>query len=116
MLKNIKSSNTIIKVFNIITEERKLNIVKYNKSLQNILNINIFNYALVKGKYIEYQSNGYVKIYDGISEYLVYEGEYLKGKKNGKGKDYSYNELVYEGEYLKGKKMGLEKNIGIIII
>ena len=34
---------------------------------------------------------------------LVYEGEYLNGKKNGKGKEYYENgELRFEGEYIKG--------------
>ena len=37
---------------------------------------------------------------------LIFEGEYLNGKKwNGKGKEYDeYNNLVFEGEYLNGKK------------
>ena len=35
---------------------------------------------------------------------LIFEGEYLNGKKNGKGKEYNdYNgKLVFEGEYLNG--------------
>ena len=32
-------------------------------------------------------------------------------KKNGKGKVYYKGELVFEGEYLKGKKMEMENNI-----
>jgi len=36
---------------------------------------------------------------------LEFEGEYLKGERNGKGKEYNYNgELIFEGEYLNGKK------------
>ena len=37
---------------------------------------------------------------------LIYEGEYLNGKKwNGKGKEYNkYGELIFEGEYLNGNK------------
>ena len=35
---------------------------------------------------------------------LRYKGEYLNGKKNGKGKEYDINgKLIYEGEYLNGK-------------
>ena len=36
---------------------------------------------------------------------LDFEGEYLNGKRNGKGKEYYYNgQLEFEGEYLNGKK------------
>ena len=35
----------------------------------------------------------------------MYEGEYLKGEKNGKGKEYDFDgQLKFEGEYLKGKR------------
>ena len=34
---------------------------------------------------------------------LIYEGDYLNGKRNGKGKQYHWNgELEYEGDYLNG--------------
>ena len=36
---------------------------------------------------------------------LMFEGEYLNGKRNGKGKEYDYNgKLEFEGEYLNGKR------------
>ena len=36
---------------------------------------------------------------------LIYEGEYLNGKRNGKGKEYYSNgELKVEGEYINGKR------------
>ena len=39
--------------------------------------------------------------------YLKYEGEYLNGKKTGKGKDYDYEgNLIFEGEYKNGLKNG----------
>ena len=41
--------------------------------------------------------------------YLYFEGEYLNGKKNGKGKEYSHesnNNLIYEGEFLNGVRNG----------
>ena len=41
---------------------------------------------------------------------LIYEGEYLNGKRNGKGKEYDYKgELEFEGEYLNGKRNGKGK-------
>ena len=35
---------------------------------------------------------------------VEFEGEYLNGKRNGKGKEYSYwnGNLQFEGEYLSG--------------
>ena len=35
----------------------------------------------------------------------MFEGEYLNGKRNGKGKEFYYNgKLMFKGEYLNGKK------------
>ena len=51
-------------------------------------------------------------MYD-TNEYKVkYEGEFLNGKKNGKGIEYKDN-LKYEGEFKNGKKNGKYKNIFI---
>ena len=37
---------------------------------------------------------------------LKFEGEYLNGKKNGKGKEYDYNgNLKFKGKYLNGKRI-----------
>ena len=36
---------------------------------------------------------------------LIFEGEYLNGERNGKGKEYYYNgNLEFEGEYLNGER------------
>ena len=38
-------------------------------------------------------------------EILIFEGEYLNGKRNGKGKEYNKEgKLIFEGEYLNGFK------------
>ena len=58
-------------------------------------------YELING-------TGKVKLY-GYDTKLEYEGEILKGKKNGKGKEYEYGYLDYEGEYLNGKRNGKGK-------
>ena len=48
-------------------------------------------------------SNRIRKIFDSVV--LIYEGEYLNSKRNGKGKEYYSNgEIKFEGEYLNGKK------------
>ena len=33
---------------------------------------------------------------------IIFVGEYIKGKRQGKGKEYHNNRLIFEGEYLKG--------------
>ena len=46
---------------------------------------------------------------------LIFEGEYLNGIKNGKGKQYDgFGNLLFEGEYLDGKRWnGKGKDDGI---
>jgi len=50
-------------------------------------------------------------LYDVVK---IFEGEYLNGKRNGKGKEYSdkyreYGKLIFEGEYLNDKRNGKGK-------
>ena len=48
--------------------------------------------------------NGKCKEYNFCTNKLEYEGEYLNGERNGKGKEYNdKGELIFEGEYLNGK-------------
>ena len=106
MLQNIKSYYLIKFIYTFVEEVQKLRLVRYNKSIQNNLDISIINYKFFKGNYIIYESNGIGKEYYGYNDTLIYEGEYLNGKRNGKGKEYDkYNgELIFEGEYLNGKE------------
>ena len=109
MLENVKSSYFAKIVFSYVDEKQKLKLVKYNKSLQQKIDISIINYIHFKGKYIIYESNGKGKEYNK-DNYLVFEGEYLKGQRNGKGKEYYYDgKLLFEGEYLKGQRNGKGK-------
>ena len=56
------------------------------------------------------------KEYVTLNNDLLYEGEYVNGKRNGKGKEY-YDDgaLEFEGEYINGKRNGKEKNIIILV-
>ena len=57
-----------------------------------------------EGEYLNGKRKGKGKEYykDGK---LKFEGEYLNGKRNGKGKEYYDNgKLEFEGEYLNGEK------------
>jgi len=69
---------------------------------------NIGNYM-----YVLENGNGFVKeITDNFyrqknlkGSKIIFEGQYLNGKKNGKGKEYTINkDLIFEGEYLNGKR------------
>ena len=41
---------------------------------------------------------GFIKEYNDNGK-LIFEGEYLNGKRNGKGKEYNkYGKLIFEGE------------------
>ena len=51
---------------------------------------------------------GNVKEYNDDGE-LVFEGEYLNGKRNGKGKEYFKGKLRFESEYLNGERNGKGK-------
>ena len=54
------------------------------------------------------EGKGYVKEYKGYYS-LVFEGDYLNGERNGKGKEYKFGDLIYEGEYLNDKRHGKGK-------
>ena len=119
LIDNIKSNDIINIVFSNLDEKIKLKSIKYNKKLQNIINIKLINYKFLSGKYIIYEENGIGKIYSGDSDNLLFEGQFLNGKKHGKGKEYNINEiLIYDGEYLNGNRngKGREYNINEILI
>ena len=110
MLENIKSSFFIKIIFSFLDEKTKLKLLKYNKSLQNFININVINYKLFSGRYIVQEENGNIKEYSSSKDVLIFEGEYKNGKKNGKGKEYDYvGKLIFEGKYKNGKRDGIGK-------
>ena len=112
MLKKIKSSYFLKIIFSNLIEKQKLKIVKYNKNLQIFMDINLMNYRFLSGKYMIYE-NGNGKEYNGYSDNLLFEGKYLNGKRNGKGKEYkNYGKLIFEGNYLIGKRNGKGKEYG----
>ena len=108
MIKNVKISYFLRVLFFYMDEKQKLELIKYNKSLQENMNITLINYKFFSGRYIEYESNrkGKEFSFDG---HLLFEGEYLNGKRNGKGKEYFYGKLIFEGEYSNGLRNGKGK-------
>ena len=110
LIENMKSKDIIKILFSHLDEKIKLKTIKYNKKLQNMIDINLINYKFFSGRYIEYETKYEGKEYNGFNNNLIFEGEYLNGERNGKGKEY-YNDrkLFFEGEYSKGKRNGKGK-------
>ena len=108
MEEKIKSKHIKKIIFSFLHERTKLKIIKYNKTIQNILNIYLIDYKLYSKKYIIYETKNKGKEYYFENDNLIFEGEFLKGERNGKGKEYNcYNgRVIFEGEYLNGKKNG----------
>ena len=101
MLENIKSIYFLKMVLSYIDDKRKLELIKYNKTIQNKLDINITYYILGSRKYLIFDTLRKVREYNKEYTKLIFEGEYLNGKRNGKGKEYdSYGTLLFVGEYL----------------
>ena len=62
---------------------------------------NLIGRLIYEGGYLNGERNGKGKEFNFFQERLKFEGEYLNGKRNGKGKEYWDNgELKFEGEYL----------------
>ena len=60
-----------------------------------------------KNNEIDYNiKNGYGIVKEFYKGNLIYEGNYLKGKRHGKGKEYDFltGKLKYDGNFLYGKK------------
>ena len=89
MLENSKSIYFIKKLFTFVDEKTKLDIIKYNKNMQNIMDINLINYKFYSRKYIVYEKNGNGKEYYDDGK-LRFEGEYLNGIE-WFGNIYNYN-------------------------
>ena len=105
-LNNIKSSYIIKRVFSFLYENMKYEILKHNKKYQNFFYLNIDSYKKLNGRYKKNGINGHGQEFLIESNDLVFEGEYLNGKRNGKGKEYFYYcgplEFNYKPHYSDG--------------
>ena len=104
MLENINSYYIAQIVFSFIDSKKGYKLVQYNKRLINRLKINPLYFKILSGKYLVYKKNRKVREYDLLKDYLIFEGEYLNGKRNGKGIE--YRPQKFEGNYLDGKRNG----------
>ena len=109
-LSDIKSSFVKKILFSFLPTKKELNIVMYNKKLQKMLSINPFDYELISGKEKIVNKNGKGKEYKWdrlFKKTLIFKGEYLNKKRNGKGKEYYVNgELKFKGKYINGERNG----------
>ena len=104
IIKNIKSKYILNGVLSYLYENKKLELIKYNKKCQKLFIIDFNYYKQISGKYLNGERNGNGKEYDD-NDNLLFEGGYLNGKRNGKGKEYDSNgNLIFEGVYLNDKK------------
>ena len=79
MLEIVKSNYFIKTIFSFTNEKMKLKIVKHNKRIQKILDINLINYKLFRNKYVIFDNNGIAREYHMSFNELVFEGEYFNG-------------------------------------
>ena len=63
VIESIKSQYVLKDIFSFLSEKRKLEIIIYNKDLQEKLDINIENYKNIRGIYREGHKNGKEKEY-----------------------------------------------------
>ena len=105
-LRDIDSSYVIEEVFSFLNKKQlPLNLIIYNKELQNFLSIDIDDYKKISGKYKECEKNGKGREYLLNTKILVFEGEYLNVRRNGKGKEYNKDgKIEFEGEFLNRKR------------
>ena len=59
---------------------------------------------LFEGEYLNGIRNGKGKEYFWYYGGLKFDGEYLNGVRSGKGKEYLFDNIIFEGEYLYGKR------------
>ena len=116
MLDNVKSLYILKIFFSFVDEKRKLKLVKYNKNLQQKIDISISNFIHLQLKYIIYKSMGKGEEYD-YGHDLKFEGEHVNGERIGKGNEY-YNDgkLEFIGEYLNDKRNGEDKDYNDTVI
>ena len=104
-LREIKSSYIKIRIFSFLYEKQKLKMIVYSKELQKICLIDIDYYKNISEKYLICRNKGKCKEYIINTSIVIFEGEYLNRKRNGKGKEYYKNgKLKFEGEYFNGKR------------
>ena len=110
MWRKIGSNYLLKEILFYVGDERKLNLIKYNKKIQTIAGLNLIDFRRFSGRYIK-EENGRIEEYNSYTNRLIFKCEYSNGKRNGKGEEYNEEgQSIFEGEYLDGKRWkGIEK-------
>ena len=106
LINEIKSFFNLNEVFSFLGNRKKLlNMIIYNKQLQKKLGVNILDYKNLSKICKIVKKDGQGKEFTIDTNKLIFEGEYLNRKRNGKGKEYyDDGKLKFEGEYLNDKR------------
>ena len=105
-ISNIKSPFILKKIFSILYITKKLDLIIYNKKIQNQLFIGLDDYKKIASRYKIVEKNGLGKEYLKDTNLVIFEGNYKNGKRNGHGLEYYENKVIkYDGYYLNGKKI-----------
>ena len=108
--KIIKLEGNLKEIFLFLERKKLFSLIIYNKYLQKALKINLEDYKKISGKCKIGERDGIGKVYNLNTKILIFEGEFLNGRKNGKGKEYYGNGILkFEGEYLNGERNGKGK-------
>ena len=76
--------------------------------------ITIKNYKKLCVRYIILETDNKGKEFNAQNNDILYDGELLGGKRNGKGVEYNHEgKIVYEGEFLDGKRHGNGKEYNL---
>ena len=107
----MKENIYIIKIWNGKGYNNNDNIeFEINEGKGYIKEYNYYGKLEFEGEYLNGERNGKGKEYNYFDGELIFEGEYLNGKRNGKGKEYNFlGNLIFEGEFLNGKRNGKRK-------
>ena len=85
LIREIKSCYNVEKIFSFLEQRIKLDIIIYNKKLQKLFEVDIEDYKKICKRFIKGERNGKGKEYYSNGK-LKFEAEYLNGKRwNGKG-------------------------------
>ena len=112
MLPNIRAQGILQIIFSFLNDKTKLYVVNHNNYLYKKLDIDIEFVKKISGKYRKSRLKGKTigKEYSLEGDILIFEGDYLNGKKHGHGKElYLNGDIKFEGEYLNGRRNGKGK-------
>ena len=116
ILKNINSNYIIKHIFSFLENRLFMDIIRNNKKMQKKLEISLETYENLCPVIIEKKRDDYFsfsfkddniyRAYTKDKQYVIFEGKYLHGKKNGYGTEFYFNKKKkFQGEYLNGIKI-----------